>query len=539
MSQISAKNFLAQQKFYKKCTFFVQDLYIGVVESSNKKYLNLSNQKIVDIGDELRSRADSLADLTRLDLSSNKLSNLPKEICGLKNLQSLDLSNNSLERLPSEIGALKKLHRLRLAKNKLSSLPEEICELQNLQSLDLSDNELVELPSGIGNFKKLQKLLLRHNRKLKELPEGLGKLESLEVLDLEKNALESLPSSIGGLRNLKRLNLNMNRLEEIPKELCELVSLRKLFFRSNDLKSLPKELWNLDCLEKIDFLGNRGLGIRFEERRKEETPYDILGYCFKERPLKSLGTELVKIAPGSFAMGSPEGEEGRYDYEGPVTRVTLTKEYWMGKYPVTQGQYEALMGDNPSYFKNAGKGAPVENVSWEDAAEFCRKLTEVEREAGRLPEGYVYRLPLEAEWEYACRAGTTGARYGELDEIAWYNENSDGKAHPVGEKKPNEWGLYDMLGNVWEWCMDEWRDRHPGGEIELGSVEVQSASDVKGESRSHVMRGGSWFNFARNCRSACRCRFVADIDIFRGFRFVLAPGQEREEGRKARSKKAK
>lgn len=121
--------------------------------------------------------------------------------------------------------------------------------------------------------------------------------------------------------------------------------------------------------------------------------------------------KLIKIEPGTFLMGSPVYEKWVCDREVPQMEVTLTKEYWMGKYPVTQGQYEALMGVNPSYFKGVGKDAPVERVSWNDAVDFCKKLTEREKEAGLLDEGYEYRLPTEAEWEYACRAGSKGKRY--------------------------------------------------------------------------------------------------------------------------------
>ena len=149
--------------------------------------------------------------------------------------------------------------------------------------------------------------------------------------------------------------------------------------------------------------------------------------------------------------------------------MTLTKGYWMGKYEVTQAQYEAIIGTNPSNFK--GANLPVEMVSWDDAMEFCAVLTVIEKVKGRLPEGYEYTLPTEAQWEYACRAGTTTALNSgknlsgwnacpEMDEVGWYDYNSDDKTHPVGQKKPNAWELYDMHGNVREWCLD-WYGDHP------------------------------------------------------------------------------
>jgi formylglycine-generating enzyme required for sulfatase activity/serine/threonine protein kinase len=206
--------------------------------------------------------------------------------------------------------------------------------------------------------------------------------------------------------------------------------------------------------------------------------------------------EMVWIAPGSFMMGSPESED---NYQGDETQhqVTLTKGYWLGKYEVTQGQWQAVMGSNPSNFRNAGSNAPVEQVSWDDAQEFCRKLTEKERAARRLPAGYEYALPTEAQWEYACRAGTTGAYAGNgnLDSMGWFTDNSSSTTHPVGQKQPNAWGLYDMHGNVWEWCSDRYGD-YPSGSV------IDPTGAASGTLR--VLRGGGWFNDARICRSAYR-----------------------------------
>jgi len=152
------------------------------------------------------------------------------------------------------------------------------------------------------------------------------------------------------------------------------------------------------------------------------------------------------------------------------------------------------MGSNSSRFK--GGQLPVENVSWGDAMEFCRKLTERERQAGRLPSGTIYTLPTEAQWEYACRAGTTGDYAGEVDAMAWYAKNSGAATHAVGTKQANAWGLHDMHGNVWEWCADWYADKLPGG----------SVSDSKGPASGsfRVRRGGSWGYDAAYCRSAFR-----------------------------------
>ena len=206
--------------------------------------------------------------------------------------------------------------------------------------------------------------------------------------------------------------------------------------------------------------------------------------------------ELVWIPAGSFQMGSPDSEQGRNDSEGPVHTVELDG-FWMAKYEVTQEQYEAVMGKNPSHFKGAKN--PVEMVSWNDAADFCRKLAD---KVGRASSpARSFRLPTEAEWEYACRAGTTtrfcfGDSDNGLDEYAWYTANSGSKTHPVGEKKPNEWGLYDMHGNVWEWCGDWGADNYGAGPSK------NPTSPSSGSYR--VWRGGCWNSPAWNCRSAKR-----------------------------------
>ena len=216
----------------------------------------------------------------------------------------------------------------------------------------------------------------------------------------------------------------------------------------------------------------------------------------------SIGMKLVLIPKGTFTMGSPIEEEGANNDE-QQHQVTVSKDYYLGVTEVTQGQYEKVMGVNPSHFqkrvirKSDSSMYPVENVSWEGAVEFCKRLSELpeEKKAGR-----VYRLPTEAEWEYACRAGSKTAFYfGDDSELigayAWHAANSGGQTHPVGEKKPNAWGLYDMHGNNWEWCSD-WHGDYPEGTV----------TDPVGpeEGAGRVLRGGGWGDVAANCRSASR-----------------------------------
>jgi formylglycine-generating enzyme required for sulfatase activity len=186
-----------------------------------------------------------------------------------------------------------------------------------------------------------------------------------------------------------------------------------------------------------------------------------------------LGMEFVWIPPGSFMMGSENGDSD----EKPVHQVTFREGFYMGKYEVTQAQWQQVMGTNPSNFK--GDSLPIETVSWNDAQKFIRKLNE-------MNDGFVYRLPSEAEWEYACRAGTTGDYAGNLGSMAWYVDNSGNQTHPVGQKQANAFGLYDMHGNVSEWCADAWHENYNGAPTD-GSIWLSG-----GDSSRRVLRGGSW-----------------------------------------------
>ncbi|MEA3427924.1 MAG: formylglycine-generating enzyme family protein [Thermodesulfobacteriota bacterium] len=221
----------------------------------------------------------------------------------------------------------------------------------------------------------------------------------------------------------------------------------------------------------------------------------------------SINYKMVYISPGTFMMGSPSNEQKRYSDERQH-RVTLKKGFYMGATEVTQKQWKAVMGNNPSKFK--GDDLPVEQVSWNDCREFIRKLN-------RQEGGNKYRLPTEAEWEYACRAGSKtrfcfGASDSRLGDYAWYGSNSSSNTHPVSRKKPNAWELYDMHGNVWEWCQD-WKGGYPSGHV------TDPEGPPSGSDR--VLRGGSWGSFAWYLRSADRRRSdPVSRDYNFGFRVV-------------------
>jgi formylglycine-generating enzyme required for sulfatase activity len=220
--------------------------------------------------------------------------------------------------------------------------------------------------------------------------------------------------------------------------------------------------------------------------------------------------DLVWCPAGSFMMGSPESEVGREKNE-TQHRVTLTKGFWLGKTEVTQRQWDAVMGSNPSKFK--GAELPVENVSWDDCLTFMWKLNVKLKTGGTKPGKF--RLPTEAEWEYACRAGTTGPYAGDLDGMGWYSKNSGSTTHVAGQKRANAWGFYDMHGNLWEWCQD-WYGAYPTGNV------TDPVGMVIGADR--VFRGGSWFNGSSFNRSAYRGGGVpSSSDVLFGFRVALAP----------------
>ena len=247
--------------------------------------------------------------------------------------------------------------------------------------------------------------------------------------------------------------------------------------------------------------------------------------------------DLVIIPSGSFMMGSPENEKNRYKDESPQRLLVTIKSFLMGKYPVTQAQWKVVaalpqvnreLDQDPSYFK--GSDRPVEQVSWYDAVEFCARLS--------VSTDSEYRLPTEAEWEYACRAGTTTPFYfGETitTDLANYNGKytyaNEAKGEyrkqttEVGNFPPNGFGLYDMHGNVWEWCLDDWHDSYEGAPTDGSAWINEEQNDNEKDSQYHVVRGGSWFNNPQDCRSACRNYNGPDhrLNIF-GFRVVCSVG---------------
>ena len=238
----------------------------------------------------------------------------------------------------------------------------------------------------------------------------------------------------------------------------------------------------------------------------------------------SSGLIFRYIPKGSFIMGDDPFMIGltNINWIGPKHQVTITNGFWMGETEVTQEQWERVMGGNPSFFDTCGKTCPVENVSWNDVAEFLEKISQ---------NGNAYRLPTEAEWEYATRAGTTteywsGDTEEDLARVGWYGEGAEGKTHPVREKEPNKWGLYDVHGNVFEWTLTHWDGKSGYSEFAGGRTidPLASPADLAGSPRAgRVVRGGSYWYTADGARSAYRYGWQPTIrDQFLGFR-VLCP----------------
>ncbi|MBK1989396.1 formylglycine-generating enzyme family protein [Sphaerospermopsis aphanizomenoides BCCUSP55] len=271
-----------------------------------------------------------------------------------------------------------------------------------------------------------------------------------------------------------------------------------------------------------------------EEIKRQSINYTTKKNYFREKLDENVTLDMVYIPAGTFLMGSPENEPKRYKDESPQHQVTV-QPFGMGIYPVTQAQWKAVvskcsqvnreLNPDPSYFK--GNNLPVESISWYDAVEFCERLSRL--------TGKKYRLPSEAEWEYACRAGTTTPfHFGETitDKLANYNatytydEEPKGeyrqKTTPVGSFTANAFGLYDMHGNVWEWCCDHWHDDHNDAPND-SSAWLKRNNDEDGNDSRRVLRGGSWSTYPRDCRSAFRGNYGPDDwDNAYGFRLVVS-----------------
>ena len=340
--------------------------------------------------------------------------------------------------------------------------------------------------------------------------------EKLQALadSYPEELMKQYPEEAKSYKIKLNMALSLCRTKRVPaalKFLDEMEAIQKRVIAAEDAKCKAEA----EAKRKAEEEAKRKAEVEAKRKAEEELKK------FTEIDCNGVKLGMVKIPAGTFMMGSPKNELGRFDDE-KQHQVILSKDYYLGKYPVTQIQWHAMMGNNPSKFKG-DNNRPVETVSWNEAKEFCDELNK--RYAGKLPYGYKFDLPTEAQWEYACRAGIkTALNSGNnlqheyscrhLTKVAWYLENN---THSVGQKRTNAWGLCDMHGNVYEWCRDWYGD--------YGNDAVTDPAGPQSGSR-RVCRGGSWNFVARKCRSACRgSGSPSYCDCYVGFRLALVPEQ--------------
>ena len=435
-------------------------------------------------------------------------------------LKKLDLMSESLQRIANDQDMQKQL---------LAQVLEEIRSQKDLYELQLEINalqaktaEFVDIALNFEEYMKpfmgsFQSLLSNVATVDQELSKAMGEIQNIANL-LEAQQFRSIESDRDSQRIadfLARSEIKKDRLQEA---LEQMGNARAGAEFDAQLLGTGKGISIDDCLGNIrDFLDVKLDNLKMDlgaiaVSAIEVNEPDVNFYALE--PSKDVNLDLgngvalnlVDIPAGSFMMGSND-----YANEKKPHQVTL-KAFQMSKYPITQKQYRLVMGTNPSSFQG-DENCPVENLSWHDAVKFCEELSK------RI--GQKVKLPTEAQWEYACRAGSTGKYcFGDdvskLGNYAWYNKNSGSKTHPVGEKLANSWGLHDMHGNVWEWCEDVWHENYNGAPTD------GSAWLTGGEQNRRALRGGSWFDNVINCRSANRDWNVADDrDNDVGFRVVV------------------
>jgi formylglycine-generating enzyme required for sulfatase activity len=418
------------------------------------------------------------------------------------------------ERVMASYIEVQKQHELEIDKQRLIALEQlRQSEQRKLQELDRERQRLTELEQQ--RLRDAEQEKLKAEAKLKAESETeqkrqeqqrLTELEQQRLRDAEQEKLKAEAK-----RQLER---------ELEKQRQKRQNLKSRIESPNSLEP-PKLPFRLSRRNFLLVAGFTGVSVvTFASIRGNQTltsepkPFTVeTGKPFKIEFENGVNLDMLYIPSGKFNMGSPP-EEKREERERPQIYDVSVSAFYMGKYEVTQAQWQAIMGNNPSKFKDNLQN-PVEQVSWDDAQEFCKKLSQ--------KTGKEFRLPSEAEWEYACRAGTIASySFGDnaslLGEYAWYSDNSGSKTHPVGQKKPNPWGVYDMYGNVLEWCQDSYEKY--GGESDL-IRKTGKAIVEKNDNRFRLLRGGSWVSIAQNCRSAVRNISVAlNQKDFNGFRVV-------------------
>ncbi len=468
-----------------------------------------------------------LTQLSSLVARDNQLTNLTFR-ADMTNLTFVDIGGNQLSNLVLP-GGLARLNFLRAPDNKLTrlTLPPGFT---NLTALFLQNNQLTNLvlPPGLNQMVQLD-LRTNHLTSL-TLPPDITNLITL-LLDgnplstlvlSEAQAATNLAATVTGLRNqgvqVFTYPLAVRLIPRPPQPVGA--------FRFA-VTGPPGNYTVLSSTNLADWSELGGSSIPLGSNTITDFAAQFSPQKFYRAVRQITPANMVFIPPNTFTMGSPTNDLDASVNERPQTTVLLSHGFWIGKYEVTQAEYLWVMNTNPSTF--AGDlSRPVENVAWSDATNYCGKLTELDLAAGRIPPGTHYRLPTEAEWECAARAGTStrfsygdDPNYASTTNYAWFLDLAilDLTTHPVGRKLPNPWGLYDVHGNVWEWCADNY-GALPGG------VQIDPTGPVSTLLKDKVLRGGAYDYPNSSCRSASRIfRFPLWPDSDVGFRVVLATDQ--------------
>lgn len=524
-------------------------LYFYTEKLKEDKYLNKKCSVLMKKFLHLQNAIESFYDLnkSRLEESREEV----KEI--FKKLEEAEKAQDS--QMVNTLSSLLEIAQRNLKRNR------ELNEIINFQKkndkiIEKFQNELLKAEKLIAEdkFRKAEKSL---RKILAILSEKYEKLKDTETV-LKKINDMCLPSWIKKIK-LQNNYLNEAFFRKFNSEFADIKTLirngktesagNQIVKLSSDMKkagNLIKKRRN--AIEKVNSIsdiekrfphlfrdfreglnaGDRELNHHRWQNAQNAYSKSMILYSLDENKISSIKPEknknwevpgvhikMVSVENGKFKMGSMSEE----DDEKPVHTVILSKPFWIAVFETTQKQYQTLMGDNPSRFNDPEK--PVDSVSWNDAVIFCERLTEKEKAAGRLPENYIYRLPTEAEWEFACKNGTDNIRFafGDsqsiLPEYAWYSKNSKESTHKAGNKKTNALGIYDVHGNVWEWCLDWYDDSYKKGIVKDPKGPIQGTEKIA--------KGGSWRSQGHLCRSGYRAFFSpSDTMDYVGFRIVLA-----------------
>ena len=452
---------------------------------------------------------------TALNLLNNK--NYAEALKKFKTINSYKDSSSKISECQKHINESAYETALSLLKNK--NYQEALDKFKSISDYKDSSSKILECESLMKQSIYDLALNLIKNKNYQEAIKKFNTIvdykdSAKKILECENSIKQSVYDSAVAFMSVKKYQEAINKFKSIDGfkdsankiHECENGLLQLAYESANDLLNKNKFEEAIKAFESI---------INYKDSKQK------IKECEKrqlEHFVKTFDIKMVLCPAGSFMMGDPKGIN--YDRQH---KVFLSKSFAIGKYEITQIQYKTIMGENPSKFE--GDSNPVENVSWKDAKEFCNKLNAIY--ADKLPKGYKFNLPTEAQWEYACRAGTTtkycnGDSDDKLGEVAWYSYNSGYKTHPVGQKKPNAWGIHDMHGNILELCRDRYEKNYPSDDVIDPVLPYNSAIN---DTFYIVKRGGDCdCESVRVCRSAYRERDAYKLKYL-GFRLALVPIQ--------------